>query len=58
MSIMDKTEIKENETCPVKPAESESCRDKIIIAYGDIFKICQAFSSNGRANKSRNAANQ
>lgn len=27
-SIMDKTEIKENETCPVKPAESESCRDK------------------------------
>jgi hypothetical protein len=25
---MDKTEIKENETCPVKPAESESCRDK------------------------------
>jgi hypothetical protein len=28
---MDKTEINENETYPVKPAESESCRDKKFI---------------------------
>jgi hypothetical protein len=44
-SIMDKTEINENETCPVKPAESDSCRDKKTTQncnslHGDQKTIC------------------